>query len=110
MNRLVAISLATLVGACATTPPLPTYHASGSDPTWNLQIDDRLTFTSGDVAANEPTPPMIRGFARGNLEYYQTRRIEVNVAHYACTDGGNTYPDQVQVVVDGHRYYGCGGA
>ena len=51
---------------------------------------------------------MILGFAG---EIYQTPRINVNIVHAQCSDGmsDRTYPDKVQVTVDGRRFNGCGG-
>jgi uncharacterized membrane protein len=44
-------------------------------------------------------------------EIYQTPRINVNIVHGTCSDGmsDRTYPDKVQVTVDGRRFNGCGG-
>jgi len=110
MKKLVVIPLTVLLGSCATVPPPTNYHATGSDPTWNLVINDQITFTSEDTAAvSEPTPPMIRGFARGQAELYQTRRIEVNIARDLCMPLTPAAPDRVKVTVDGHTYSGCGG-
>ena len=110
MKKLVVISLSAFLGSCATVPPPVAYHATGNDPTWNLVIDDHVTFTAEDAApVTEPTPPMIRGFARGYAELYQTRRIEVNIARDQCMPNSPNAPDRVKVTVDGHNYSGCGG-
>ena len=111
MKRLVAAGLA-ITGACAPLPPPPPplYHAVGTEPFWDLLIDERnLTFTlSGSQLVLQPTPRVIHGIAG---EIYQTQRINVNIVHGACSDGmsDRTYPDKVQVTVDGHRFNGCGG-
>ncbi|HWJ58096.1 MAG TPA: hypothetical protein VNR68_00415 [Sphingomicrobium sp.] len=113
MNRLVLLSLlAAPLGGCLAhpEPPPPPYRALGTEPFWNLLIDDRnLTFIQPDAQPIlQPTPPVIHGFAG---EIYQTSRINVNVVHGQCSDGmsDRVYPDKVQVSVDGRRFNGCGG-
>jgi heat shock protein HslJ len=112
MKKLVALPLVALVGACMPIPgpPPPPYHAVGTEPFWNLLIDERnLTFTlAGSQPVLQPTPQVIHGFAG---EIYQTPRINVNIVHGQCSDGmsDRTFPDKVQVTVDGHRFNGCGG-
>ena len=56
----------------------------------------------------QPTPKVIIGIAG---EIYRTPRINVNIVHGRCSDGmsDRTYPDKVQVTVDGRRFEGCGG-
>jgi heat shock protein HslJ len=55
----------------------------------------------------QPTPRPINGTAG---EIYRTQRLEVNIVHSRCSDGmsDRTYPDTVQVYVDGRQYRGCG--
>jgi heat shock protein HslJ len=112
MKTLVALPLVALVGACMPipAPPPPPYHAVGTEPFWNLLIDEHnLTFTlAGSQPVLQPTPQVIHGFAG---EIYQTSRINVNIVHGQCSDGmsDRTFPDKVQVTVDGHRFNGCGG-
>jgi uncharacterized membrane protein len=90
-------------------PPAP-YHAVGTEPFWNLLIDERdLTFTQPDAQpVRQPRPAAINGIAG---EIYQTQRINVNIVHAQCSDGmsDRTYPDKVQVTIDGRRFEGCGG-
>ena len=113
-TRTVRGSLALVVGlsGCLTAPPPPPppYHAVGTEPFWDLLIDEHnLTFTlSGSAPVLQPTPKVIVGFAG---EIYQTPRIGVNIVHGSCSDGmsDRTYPDKVQVTVDGHQFSGCGG-
>ena len=101
-----------LLAACATPPPPPPapYHAVGTEPFWNLLIDERnLTFIQPDAQPiTQPTPKVINGFAG---EIYNTPRIHVNIVHVACSDGmsDRAYPDKVQVTVDGRQFNGCGG-
>lgn len=87
-----------------------TYKALGTEPFWALTIDQRtMKFERPDGRpVTVPTPRVIHGFA-GDI--YKTRRIDVNIVHKRCSDGmsDNTYPDTVQVTVDGRRYEGCGG-
>jgi uncharacterized membrane protein len=112
MKRFLAIPLIALTGGCLTAPPPPPppYHAVGTEPFWDLLIDEHnLTFTlSGSAPVLQPTPKVIVGFAG---EIYQTPRMNVNIVHGTCSDGmsDRTYPDKVQVTVDGHQYNGCGG-
>ena len=112
MKRLFAIPLAAIAGACLPipSPPPPPYHGVGTEPFWSLLIDEHnLTFTlAGGQPVLQPTPQVIHGFAG---EIYQTPRINVNIVHAQCSDGmsDRTYPDKVQVTVDGKSFEGCGG-
>jgi uncharacterized membrane protein len=112
MKRLMILPVMALAGACMPipAPPPPPYHAVGTEPFWNLLIDEHnLTFTlAGSQPVLQPTPQVIHGFAG---EIYQTPRINVNIVHGHCSDGmsDRTFPDKVQVTVDGHRFNGCGG-
>ena len=92
-------------------PPPPPYHAVGTEPFWNLLIDEHhLTFTQPDAQPiQQPTPRVIVGIAG---EIYKTPRINVNIVHArGCSDGmsDRVYPDRVQVNVDGRQFNGCGG-
>jgi uncharacterized membrane protein len=92
-------------------PPPPPYHAVGTEPFWNLLIDDHdITFVEPDAQPiKQPVPTPINGFA-GPI--YQTPRINVNVVkNVKCSDGmsDRVYPDKVQVTVDGKQFNGCGG-
>src|SRR6476469_6601308 len=123
MKRFAPLAAAVLtLSACETMmppaapPPMggemaATYRASGTEPFWGLTLDGRqMVFTNVDgqrVAAAQPRA--IHGFA-GDI--YQGRRINLNIIHgQRCSDGmsDRTYPDKVQVSVDGRRYEGCGG-
>src|SRR4051794_2814556 len=85
LERLVLASLAAGLSACMTAPPPPAapYHALGTEPFWNLLIDEHnLTFTQPDAQpVLQPTPKVIIGFAG---EIYQTPRIHVNIVHARC--------------------------
>ncbi len=87
------------------------YRAIGTEPFWDLTIGPRMTFTDrgNNVSVSELTPPVQNGVAG---EIYGGRRLRVNVVHSRCSDGmsGRSYPDTVQVTVDGRRYQGCGAA
>jgi uncharacterized membrane protein len=112
MKRLFALPLTALAASCMTAPPPPPapYHALGTEPFWNLLIDEHdLTFTQPDAQPiRQPTPRAITGVAG---ETYQSPRITVNIVHARCSDGmsDRSYPDTVQVTVDGRQFNGCGG-
>ncbi|HEY8593585.1 MAG TPA: hypothetical protein VIL42_12105 [Sphingomicrobium sp.] len=113
MKRALIFILPALAGACMPIPgpPPAPYHAVGTEPFWNLLIDEKnLTFVEPEKAPlTQPVPPAINGFA-GPI--YQTPRINVNIVKgVQCSDGmsDRVYPDKVQVTVDGRRFDGCGG-
>ena len=112
MKRLLALPLTLLIAGCLSTPPPPAapYRALGTEPFWNLLIDQHhITFIQPDAQPiTQPTPKVIVGIAG---EIYQTPRINVNIVHGQCSDGmsDRVYPDKVQVTVDGRRFDGCGG-
>jgi uncharacterized membrane protein len=112
MNKAILFLLPVAAVSCAPIPPPapPPYHAVGTEPFWNVLIDDHdVTFTQPEAQPiRQPTPQVIHGFAG---EIYQTPRINVNIVHGTCSDGmsDRTYPDKVQVTVDGRRFEGCGG-
>ena len=112
MKRVITIGMALAASACMKVPgpPAPPYHAVGTEPFWNLLIDEHdITFVQPDAQPiKQPTPKVIIGIAG---EIYQTPRINVNIVHAQCSDGmsDRTYPDKVQVTVEGHQYNGCGG-
>jgi heat shock protein HslJ len=116
---LPVLATALLASACMAPPPPPpltpnppggTYKALGTEPFWGLTIDERqMIFTQPDAQPiAQPTPKVIVGFAG---EIYQTPRLNVNIVHAQCSDGmsDRTYPDKVQVTVDGRQFSGCGG-
>ena len=112
MKRLTLLLLAGALPACMPIPPAPPppFHAVGTEPFWNLLINERdITFTQPDAQPiRQPRPRAIVGIAG---EIYQTQRIDVNIVHAQCSDGmsDRVYPDKVQVTVDGRRFNGCGG-
>ena len=112
MKRLLAIPLTIAAAACMTAPPPPPapYHALGTEPFWNLLIDERnLTFTQPDAQpVLQPTPRVIVGVAG---EIYQTPRINVNIVHAQVQrrDERPHLPRQGPGHVDGRRFEGCGG-
>ncbi len=122
MKQLLALAPLALLAACyGPPPPAPpitpnppggTYAASGTEPFWTLTVDDRqMVFTDRNTNAQvvQPTPSAIVGVAG---EIYQTPRINLNIVHAPCDNGmsDRSYPDRVQVTVDGRRFNGCGGA
>ena len=83
MKRLIVASAgsAGAAPACRSRPPPPPpYHAVGTEPFWNLLIDEHdLTFTLPDAQpVRSRRPQVIIGFAG---EIYQTPRINVNIVH-----------------------------
>ena len=112
MKKAVAIALAAGSSACVAVPGAPPapYHALGTEPFWNLLIDEHdITFVQPEAQPiRQPTPKAIVAFAG---EIYQTPRINVNIVHARCSDGmsDRVYPDKVQVSVDGRQFNGCGG-
>ncbi len=112
MNHPLIIGLALAIAACMEVPgpPPPPYHAVGTEPFWNLLIDENsITFLQpGQKPIKQPTPKVIIGIAG---EIYRTTRIDVNVVHTKCSDGMSErkFPDKVEVSVDGRRFNGCGG-
>ena len=112
MKRLFSLALAASLTGCMSIPAAPPapYHAVGTEPFWNLLIDEHnITFVVPDgPQVTQPTPKAIIGIAG---EIYQTPRINVNIVHAQCSDGmsDRVYPDKVQVSVDGKQFNGCGG-
>lgn len=86
------------------------YRAIGTEPFWDLEIGRDLIFTDrgNNVSVSQPAPQPIQGTAGPT---YRTDRLEVNIVHRQCSDGmsNRSYPDTVEVRVDGRqRYRGCG--
>jgi uncharacterized membrane protein len=112
MKRLAISALFATIGGCLPVPgpPPPPYHALGTEPFWNLLIDEHdITFVeAGQQPVKEPTPKVIIGVAG---EIYRTDRIGVNIVHAKCSDGmsDRVYPDKVQVTLDKRQFNGCGG-
>ncbi len=119
MIKRIALSIApALLAGCMSYPspppaapaPAAPYHGVGTEPFWSLTIDDsNITFTRPEEQPIvQPKPRPIVGIAG---EIYQTPRMDVNIVHAQCSDGmsDRTYPDKLQVTVDGTRYNGCGG-
>ena len=121
MKQFLILTPLAMLAACYAAPPPPPpitpnppggeYRAQGTEPFWDLAIDPgQMIFTDRGTNARvvQPTPPVIIGIAG---EIYQTPRLRVNIVHTQCSDGmsDRTYPDKVQVDVDGRRLNGCGG-
>lgn len=87
-----------------------TYRAIGTEPFWDLEIGRELIFTDrgNNVSVSQAAPQPMQG-SEGPT--YRTDRLEVNIVHRQCNDGmsDRSYPDTVDVRVDGRqRYRGCG--
>lgn len=111
MRKAILAALVLLAGCMPYPPPPPApYHGVGTEPFWSLIIDEKtITFTQPEQQPIvQPKPSPIIGIAG---EIYQTQRIDVNIVHAQCSDGmsDRTFPDKVQVTVDGRRFNGCGG-
>jgi len=112
MRMLLSLALAAALTACLPAPPPPAapYRAVGTEPFWSLVIDDReIAFLPADGAqVRQAKPQPIIGVAG---EIFQTPRIDVNIVHAQCSDemSDRSYPDKVQVTVDGRQFTGCGG-
>ena len=118
-TTILLAPLALSLAACSTFPignPPPAgyptderYRAVGTEPFWDLSIGYDLVFTDrgNNVRVSQRTPQPITGVAG---ETYVTPRIRVNIVHSRCSDGmsDRTYPDTVQVTVDGRQFRGCG--
>ena len=122
MKQIFALAPLAMLAACyGPPPPAPpitpnppggVYSASGTEPFWSLTVDSQqMVFTDRNTNAQvvERTPSAISGVAGEN---YQTPRIRLNIVHSPCNNGmsDRSYPDKVQVDVDGRRFNGCGGA
>lgn len=85
------------------------YRAIGTEPFWDLEIGRDLVFTDrgNNISVSQRAPAPIQGTA-GPI--YRTPRLNVNITRTPCSDGmsDRTYPDTVQVTVDGRQYRGCG--
>nr|WP_294168639.1 hypothetical protein [uncultured Sphingomonas sp.] len=117
--KKTATLLAVLLAGCVEPPPLPPppptgqlYVALGTEPFWRLTMNSaEIVFTEANapgVQIAQPTPPPVVGTAG---ETYRTPRINLNIVQGACSDGmsSRSYPDKVQVTVDGRTFQGCGG-
>ncbi|QIG80578.1 META domain-containing protein [Stakelama tenebrarum] len=125
LPRLIPIAApfaALIAGGCtmaqpggAPTPAAPVavepYRAIGTEPFWSLTIDaDTMRFERPDH------PPLVRERPQARValasQNFATRDMLVQVfSARSCSDGmsDRTYPDTVQVTVNGTRYRGCGG-
>ena len=85
------------------------YRAIGTEPFWDLTIGRDLVFTDrgNNISVAEPTPIVRRG---PSGDFYPGRRLRVTIDRRACSDGMSerSYPDTVNVIVDGRAYRGCG--
>ncbi len=85
------------------------YRAIGTEPFWDLTIGRDLVFTDRgtNLVVSEPAPPVQR---RANIDRFTGRRLSVTIDHRPCSDGmsDRSYPDTVNVTVDGRAYRGCG--
>ena len=113
MKRFLAYPLVLLVAGCLTPPPPPAapYRALGTEPFWNVLIDQHhVTFIEPDQAQplRDPRPqPTVTPAG----QTYQTARMTIIIARGTCSDGmsDRVYPDIVRVTVNGRQLSGCGG-
>lgn len=86
------------------------YRAIGTEPFWDLEIgprEMRFTDRGNDMRVVQPTPVAADGpYGRT----YRTQRLEATISPGPCSDGMSerSYPDRVQLYVDGRLYRGCG--
>lgn len=115
MKKALTIALAASLSGCVSipAPPPPPYHATGTEPFWDLLIDEHdITFVqAGQQPIEQPTPAVSHVIGGLLYDTYQTPRIKVNIVHAQCSDGmsDRVFPDEVQVTVDGRQFNGCGG-
>lgn len=86
------------------------YFALGTEPFWNVEINDRwINFHDAAGTRLRVANPGARPSFNG--ERYVTPTISVDVTHQRCTDGMSDrhYRDTVSVDVDGRHLSGCGG-
>jgi len=84
----------------------------GNEPFWRIDIAQSLRFVVGDLVVEGPTPPLEQ--TPGLRRHRGTvggRTLDVTIADQICRDtmAGMPHPYQINVVVDGTRYSGCGG-
>lgn len=120
MRRTSSLFLLAATAACGTTgrdyDPAPSvrpgaYRATGSNPAWELTIDRaNLVYTdfSNRVRVGEPLPP---GTSVAAGLPIRTPRMQAVITRMRCVDPltQRSYPDTVQLTVDGRRFQGCGG-
>lgn len=120
MRRTSSLFLLAATAACGSTgrdyDPAPSvrpgaYRATGSNPAWELTVDQvNLVYTdfSNRVRVAEPLPPGTSIAAGLPL---RTARMQAVITRTRCMDPltQRSYPDTVQLTVDGRRFQGCGG-
>ncbi len=107
-SLLIACLLAARLSAAPKSAP---YKAGGTEPFWSLAIAPRtIVFEHMDRPKVTQATPKPRKTKFGRM--YWTRRMSVAIIdNQPCSDGmsDRTYPDRVQVSVDGRQFSGCGG-
>lgn len=87
------------------------YRALGTEPFWSVTIGGgRMTYDDPERGRfSVATPPARPSF---NGRRYVTGRLTVDITRRPCSDGmsDRNYADTVEVVVEGRRLSGCGGA
>ncbi|WP_205479685.1 META domain-containing protein [Sphingomonas arenae] len=105
--------------ACGTTrdyDPAPSvrpgaYRATGSSPAWELSIDRaNMVYTDFSNRVRVAEPISGRAMIAAGLPI-RTSRMQALITRMRCTDPvtQRSYPDTVQLTVDGRRFSGCGG-
>lgn len=118
MKRSVPL-LFLAVTACGTTrdyDPAPSvrpgaYRATGSSPNWELTIDRaNMVYTDFSNQVRVAEPISGRPVVAAGLPI-RTSRMQALITRARCTDTitQRSYPDTVQLTVDGRRFAGCGG-
>lgn len=110
--KLVALALSALLIAAPAAAQSGSYHATGTEPFWSLDIVTRGSIVFKDqgtglriVTATPTARPSFNG------RRYVTRRITIDITRTKCSDGMSerSYPDTVTVSIGRRIYRGCGG-
>ena len=107
MKRLLTIALAASLGACMRVPgpPPPPYHALGTEPFWNVLIDEHdITFIEPDAQPiKQPAPKAIIGVAGDVYDRYLVRVAEMRESTKICRQAVSRIAPVGEWAVDDRR-------
>lgn len=113
----VVVSLAgETLPACAVIPPEAPrpYTARGNEPAWTLSIDSGRVTLSADYGARTVETMLPEARFEGGAFVYDMlpEALTIRITPDLCRDDmtGMPYPETVEVMLDGQRLHGCGGA